>query len=362
MVIKKSVIAAVYLLETVDMTAMEMVFGKGYTHPTKKIEFDRYESGREIALKGSFSVQANIVKKDGYETVTVNPMEVNEAIVDSPKNSGVKEIGETEYGDTKGLTSGAKRTIKDDVKGFGKLKKRSQRLEKKSGYDVLVTGKVVVSANGVATDEIDYGLTNKVVNDNATAGQYQWNATTDSNPIQQLEEYALSMGKHAVDSFILGDEARKAFIKHPEVKQAVDITTGKIANFTPATKEEKASKSTSTFLYLGTTNGNYGKSLEIYADIDQYNDGSNDIYYLDKNFAVGFKAGNTENAQLHYGAIPVTVGEDANAEMALYQGKEHLDGDISKDPVGVKRMFKSSPLPTMNQPKAFVSIKATLIA
>jgi len=362
MAVKISIIAAVAVLETVDMTAVNMIFPAEYTHASKKIEFDRYNAGIEIATKGSFDAQAGVVGKDGFQTITVNPMEINESITDAPKNLGKKRIGETVYGDKKGISAGLQRSVENEMKGFGKLKLRAERLMKKSAYDVLVTGKLVVSADGLPTDELDFGLTNKVVNDNATAGQYQWFDTTNSNPIEQLENYSLNMGKYGFDTVILGFEAHKAFIRHPKVLTTDNTTTGKKANFTNAANAEKMSKSTDTLIFVGTTAGDYGKVIEVYVELDQYNDGSSDIYYMDKNYVVGFKRNNEENAQRHYGYIPVATGEGENVEISMFEGKEHIDGETKKDPVGVKRYYRSSPLLTMNQPKAFVSIKATLIA
>lgn len=360
MAVKVSIIAAVAVLETVDMSGVRMAFPVEFEHDAQKVEFDVYEAGREIALKGSFAAQANVVNKDGFKTITVNPMQINESIVDSVANLNKKRVGETVYGDQKGGVN--VRSLESEIKGFGKLKKRAERLVKKSAYDVLTTGKVIVSADGVVTDEIDYGLTNIVVNDNATAGIYQWNDTTNSSPIEQLETYALNMGKFAVDTFIIGFEAHKAFVKHPKVQTSDNTTTGKKANFRNATIEESAAKSTDTLIFVGTTLGDYGKVLEIYAELDQYNNGTADVYYLDKNYVVGFKRGNEENGQIQYGNIPVAEGDGESAVLTAVMGKEWIDGEIKKNPAAVARYYRSSPLATMNQPKAFVSIKATLIA
>jgi hypothetical protein len=361
--VKMSVIRAVSMMETVDMTGIMKAFPVEFQHDSQKVEFDVYEGGTEIALKGSFASQANIVNKDGFKTVTVNPMQINESITDSVANVNKTRIGQDTYGrDKGGLSASARQAIEEDAKGFGKLKKRAQRLLKKSAYDVLTTGKVTVSAQGVVVDEINYGLTNIIVNDNSTAGIYQWNDTTNSDPIMQLETQAVNMKQYSVDTYIMGSEAQKAFIKHPKVLTSDNVTTGKKANFFSPTKEERASKSTDTLLFMGTTAGDYGKSVELYVELDQYNDGTQDVAYLNKNYCVGFKAGNEDNAQIQYGNIPVTSGEGANVAISTFVGKEHLDGRISKNPVGVERFYRTSPLPTMNQPKAFVSIKATLIA
>jgi len=361
MAVKVSIIAAIAILETVDMTAINAVFPAEFSHDSAKIEFDRYNAGIEIASKGSFDAQAGIVGKDGFQTITVTPMQINESITDGVVNVGKKRIGETVYGDKKGISAGLQRSVENEMKGFQKLKLRAERLIKKSGYDVLVTGKLTVSADGVPTDELDFGLTNKVVNDNATAGIYQWNDTTNSDPINQLENYSLNMGKFGVNVFILGFEAHKAFIKHPKVMTASNTTTGKNANFINATPEQTAAKSTDTYIFVGVTAGAYGRVLEIYVELDQYNDGSSDVYYMDKNFAVGFRRDNEENAQRHYGLIPVATGDGENIEIIGFEGKEWIDGEAKKNPVWIARYYRSSPLLTMNQPKAFVSIKATLI-
>jgi len=359
MAVKTSVIAAIAVLQTVDMSIERFAFSTSYTHNAQKVEFDVYEGGDEIALKGNFAKESNVVDKDGFKTITVNPMQVNESIVDAVINAGKKRIGETIYGDsTGGLTDAEKAEIEDDMKGFGKLVKRNQRLVKKSLYDVLTSGKVVVSGDGEVEDEIDYGMTNKIVNDNSTAGSYQWNDTTNSDPIQQLETEALEMGQYAVDTFVIGFEVRKAWAAHPKVRTSDNTTAGKRANFIPATKEEKASKSTKYMKYLGQTTGDHGVALDIYAELEKYDATS---YFLDKNFTVGFAMGDGQNAQVQYGAIPVAEGSNTASDLVLYEGKDWIDAEIKKDPAGVKRYFRSSPLPTMNQPKAFISIKATLI-
>lgn len=360
MAVKKSIIAAVAILQTVDMAIAGMAFPTEFTHDTNRVEFDFYEGTDEIALKGNFAKQSNVVKKDGYKTITVNPMEVNESIVDSVINFNKKKIGETVHGEaTGGLSAAEMAAIEDDAEKFGKLKKRSQRLIKKSMYDVLTTGKIIVSGAGETTDEIDFGMTNKIVNDNATVGQYQWNDTTNSDPVAQLETEALEMGQYAVNTFVLGFEARKAWAKHPKVITSDNTTTGKRANFIPATPAEKASKSTKFMKYLGQTSGDTGVALDIYTELEMY---SGTLYFLDKNFAVGFSNGDTVNGQVQYGAIPVASGVDAGSELTAFVGKEWIDGEIIKDPAGVKRYYRSSPLPTMNVPKAFISINATLIA
>lgn len=171
------------------------------------------------------------------------------------------------------------------------------------------------------------------------------------------------MGDFVVDTFILGDEARKAFLSHPKVRTSDNTTTGKRANFIHGTKEERSSKSTKKFKFLGTTAGDHGVSLEIYAELDEYVDGSGvKQKYLDKNYAVGFSDGSRENASLQYGAIPVTQGDGTeNADVVNFVGSEYIDSQVKKDPAGVEKMYKSSPLPVMNQPKSFISIKATLI-
>lgn len=360
MAVRTSVIAAVAILQTVDLAIAGMAFPVEFTHDTQKVEFDVYEGTDSIALKGNFAKQSNVVGKDGYTTVTVNPMQVNEQLVDAPINTFKKRIGEDIYGGTgSNMSEAEKAQIEYDAKGFGKLKKRSQRLIKKSIYDVLTTGKITVSASGETVDEIDFGMTNKVVNDNSTAGRYQWNDKTNSDPIAQLETEALNMGQYAVDTYVLGFEARKAWAAHPKVRTMDDTTAGKRANFIPATPAEEAARSSKYMKYLGQTTGDTGVRVSIYTELEMY-DGTN--YFLDKNFVVGFSMGNTQNGQIQYGGIPVAVGDGENADIVIFEGREWMDGEIEKDPAGVKRYYRSSPLPTMNVPKAFMSIKATLIA
>lgn len=360
--VKISVIAAVAILQTVDMSIGTLAFPVEYQHTTQKVEFDYVEGGTTIALKGNFAKQSNTVSKVGFKTITVNPIQINEKITDSVINFNKKRIGETVYGTDggSGLSEAEKLKIEDETRGFGVLKNRKEVLLKKSMYDVLTTGKITVSGEGDATDEIDFVLPNKIVNDNATAGSYQWNDTTNSFPVEQLETLSLGMGQFAFNTVVLGAEARKAWTANPHVRTMDNTTTGKRKNFNPATPEQKAAKSGMFMHYLGQTTGDTGPAIDVYAETEMYNDGTE--YYLNKNYVVGFVAGNQENAQVQYGAIPVAQGDGEGAEIVAFVGKEWIDGKIETDPAGVQRFYRSSPLPTMNKPKAFISIKATLIA
>jgi len=363
MLVRTSVISAVASIWLVDMSIANMICPAEFEHDGVQIEYDAYEGSETIALKGNFEKQSNVVNKDGYDTITVNPMEVNESIFTGVVNASKKRIGQDIYGANKGGMSDAEiRAIEDDMKEFGKLVKRSQRLIKKSIYDVATTGKIVVSGEGEATDEIDYSLTNITVNDNSTAGSYQWNDTTNSFPITQLELLA-EASKYDINTFVLGFEAKKAWAKHPQITKT-DFG-GSRADWTPATIEERNSKSSKYMLYLGKTNGNHGKPVEIYYEYEQYTDANGaSQYYLDKNYVTGFEMGNAEWMQRHYGAISKSngSGDDApNKTMELAVGKELLTMKAYEDPDGIKRRYRTSPLVTMNQPNAFISVKATLI-
>jgi hypothetical protein len=351
---KKSIIAAVAVLNPVDMRGVSLAFPVEYTHDTQKVTFDRYEAGSEIALKGSFLTESNVVQKDGFETVTVNPMQVNESIVDSPANFSKKRIGQTEYGTPAGLSDADRMMIENEMMGFGKLKLRGERLKKLSAYQVLVTGKVTVSKNGVATDEIDYGLTDVVTNSGTTGAIALW-TSADAYPVDQLVNESIAKGKYAFDTVILGADAEAAFSANPNVRTTDDTTSGKMKNFEPATDAAANAKSTDTLIFLGTTVGK--KRIDVYVELDQYNDGSSDLYYMSEKYAVCFKRDSQMNGQIQYGAIPVAEKRGTDSEIVAVQGKEWMDSKILEDPAGIKRYYRTSPLATMNVPKAFKSIK-----
>ena len=126
-------------------------------------------------------------------------------------------------------------------------------------------------------------------------------------------------------------------------------------NFEPATDAAANAKSTDTLIFLGTTVGK--KRIEVYVELDQYNDGSSDLYYLSEKYAVCFKRGSQMNGQIQYGAIPVAEKRGTDSEIVSVQAKEWMDSEVKKDPAGIKRYYRTSPLPTMNVPKAFKSIK-----
>lgn len=361
-----SLIAAIAVLHTVDFAIERMAFPAQYTHKTQKVEYDYFEQGTTIALKGNFARESKIIPKAGFTTYTVNPMHINLKITDAVINSGGKRIGETIYGADAAsqMSEAEKLEIEDMMKGFGALKTPADVLRKKSMYDVLTTGKLVVSGYGEVDDEIDYVMTNKVVNDNATAGSYQWNDTTNSDPVEQLELLSTGMGQFAFDTAVLGSEARKAWAAHPKVLTMDNTTTGKRKNFNPATPEEKAAKGSEFMDYLGETSGDKGRAIAVYAERETYIDAITlvETAYLNKNYVVCFKLGAMDNAQVHYGMIPVAEGAGTDVRLSQFEGKEWAWGKVEEDPAGVTRYYRTSPLFTLNKPKAFASIKATLIA
>lgn len=362
--VQVSIIAAVAVLKTVDMTVGNLFFPTEYQHNTQRVEFDYVEGGTSIALKGNFAKQSHIVPKSGFTTITVNPMQVNEAVTDSVINFNKKRIGETIYGAAapSAISEAQRLVIENEIMRYGLLKNRKEVLLKKSFYDVLTTGQIVVSGVGDDVDTIDYVLPNKVVNDNSTAGQYQWNDKTNSFPVEQLESYSLGLGMFKFDTVILGAEARKAWTANPNVRTVDNTTTGKRKNFNPATPADKASKSGTFMEYLGQTSGDTGPSIDVYAETETYTDTNGTQNYIDKNYVVCGAAGSLENGQVQYGAIPVAQGSGEGVDIVAFVGKEWIDGEIKKDPAGVIRYYRSSPLPTMNKPKAFASLKVTLIA
>lgn len=351
---RRSVIAAVAISREVDMSFVEAAFAGGFTFDSQQVEFDMYTEGETIALKGSFAKQANVVDKDDYLTVRVNPMQVNESRVDGVANVNKKRIGETVYGDATGLNAAQTRTLEDDIKGYRALQKRSQRLVKKSAYDVATTGKVTVSADGEVTDEVDYKLTNKIVN----TGSDLWN-DAGSDPVKQLEQEALKM-KVPADTYTFSLDVWNVFMANNNVRTADNSSSGDIANFIPASPAEKTARSTRTYLYMGQTAGIHGRALDIYVEIDTYQvNATTTANYIDRKFAVGYTRGSEEYGQVQYGAIPVVENENSNnARISNFVGVEYLDSKVSKNPVGVERFYRSSPLVTMNQPAAFISIEA----
>jgi len=334
---RTSLIGAVAIMKTIDNGAKDLLFGSALFFETEKVEFDVVTIDGTIAGYNAFSQTANVVKKDGFDTITLQPLNINESINITAENTKAKAFGESKYGGAN--TSVSAKAIQDELDGFAKLKKRSDRRVKKAMYEALTTGQIVYGQNGI--DVIDFNMPS--ANKEVETGTDLW-SDAGSDPIAKLVSVYDSMDV-APEVIIMSETAYNAFKAHAKVLTTDDITNGKRRNFVP---NEEVIERGSKFFKVGRV---VERPVDVYVELDTYRD---DAGVKQKYMADGFVVfGSTDAGQLLYGGIPVTQGDTIVWEATDMM----LSVDTQENPVAKNRIYKSAPLPTLKNAGAFYSLK-----
>ena len=335
-VYKTTLIPAVAVLRPVDMGAEDLFFSKRRFFGTQEVEFDSVTIDGTTSGYNSFANSAKVVKKDGFDTIRLNPLNINEAINITAENSKNRGFNEPKYG---GSMSGGEQAIQNELEGFSKLKARADRTKKRAMYEALTTGKIVYGQDGIA--EIDFNM--PVANKEVLTGTDLW-SDTDSDPVAKLVEIYDGMIDAPTDA-ILSQSAYQAFIGHSRVRFGADAN-GKIAN---VNKNAVASAKGSKFIFVGTL---ADRPLDLWLEIDTYVDSAGARQkYLTDGFVV---IGSSTQAEMLYGGIPTVIGDNVEWQVA-----EFLPAVATEtNPAKVDRIYKTAPLPTLKNGGSFYSLKA----
>lgn len=334
---RTSLIASVAIMRTIDNGARDLLFNSQLFFESEKVEFDITTLNGEIAGYNAFSQTAKVVKKDGYDTVSLAPLNINESINITAENTKVKAFGQSKYGGA--VTDAAARALETELNGFAKLKKRGDRAIKKAMYEAMLTGKIVYGQNGIP--EIDFNM--PAANKEVETGADLWSETT-SDPIAKIIAVYDSMDV-SPEAVILSETAKTAFLAHAKVTTTDNITTGKKRNLiVDETETPKGAK----FIKIGRL---VERPVDVYVELDTYRDAAGDpVKYMTDGFVAFGSAG---SGQMLYGGIPMGVGQDIVWEATDMM----LTVDTKENPVSKDRIFKSAPLPTLKNAVAFYSLK-----
>ena len=336
-VYRTTLIPAVAVLRPVDMGAEELFFGQRTYFDTQEVEFDAATLDGTTASYNSFANTANVVKKDGFDTITLNPLNINESINITADNQRNRGVGATKY-----MPEGSgNQALRTELEGFGKLKARADRARKKAMYEAMLTGKIQYGQNGIA--EIDF---------NMPAGNIEVETGTDlwtdagSDPITKLISVYDGMDV-TPEAVIMSQAALTAFNNHADVRYHSD-SDGKPADVIKYTGDIKAG---AKFIKVGRL---VDRPLDIYLEIDTYfkSDGTTRTDYLAAGFCV---FGGSESGQMLFGGVPMLSGDNIT-----WEATEFIPSvDTQNNPVKIDRIFRSSPLPTLKNSKGFYSLKVT---
>ena len=333
--IRTTLIPAIAKINPVNTFILDLFFGERRYFDTAKVQFDVAETSETTAGFRSFLKNANVVKKDGFNVITLDPLNINEMIPMTGVDAKNRGFGQPQFG---GAADPAAAALETELTGFGKLRKRAKRLEVKAAYEALTTGKIVYGQDGIA--EIDFNMPSENIETVATL----W-SDSSADPVGDMIATYDDMGEKP-EAVVLGRSAYLAFVNHPKVLTA-NNADGKGMNFEKATADMVDSRGKGV-LFVGRL---VDRPIEVYCDMTTYKDESGSTqYYMPSDRAV---YGSSGNGALLYGGIPVAQGDRVSNVAA-----EFVPSIITEEnPVSVSQLYRSAPLPTLRYAAAFVSQK-----
>lgn len=338
---RTSLIAAVAVLKPVDLSIGELFFPQGNDSffSTPEVEFDVVTQNGTSAGYNSFSKAATVVKKEGFDTVRLNPLNINESTDITSENSKNRGAGEPKYGAVSTTTSNNS-SLQRELDGFSMLKGRGERAVKKAMYEALMTGKIAYGQDGIK--EIDFNM--PAENKTVLTGTDVWTDAA-ANPVKDLIAI-YDAANIAPESAVMSETAYSSFIGHNTTLTTDDSANGKKRNFQPADLSNIPSGA--KFFKVGRLSD---RPLDVYVELDTYKDeAGNSVRYLTDGFVV---LGTAEAGQMLYGGIPMAN----NGNIDWVSAPMMLKVDTQENPVRVDRIYQAAPLPTLKNSSAFYSLK-----
>ncbi len=185
------------------------------TFATKEVDIDIVKGDREMAAFVHPKIGAETLEEEGYETKSYTPPMVNPDIVTTAESYMHRAPGETIYS---GRTP-AQRAAEQLVREYRRLDDSISRREEWMCAQVLTTGAIQIVGKGV-NEEIDFGLTNKVV----LTGAARWgqSGADIQGTLEDWVDMVYTNGFANVDRIICGRQALKLLKNDKGILEKMD--------------------------------------------------------------------------------------------------------------------------------------------
>lgn len=339
---KKELVQAVQTVVQVDATVMNLLFPMEYFHTTETIEYDASTVEGVAPSYNSFKNKANVVSKDGFDTVTLNPVSYNESISKSAINANARKFGENAYGATAGMVTAEQRALLD---GVAKLEMRTQVGKKAVMYEALTTHKIAngyIGMNGAEDIVFAVPTANKEVLANTGANLYWDNVS--ATPLDNILRIYRTM-KVKPQVIIMNDTEYGYFYGNAQVLTADDMTSGIKKNY----YVNEAADSSNTAFRAGRINYK-GMILDLWVEPQQRKlaGGSYTPYMPDKYVVFA-----STNGEMHYGGIPVAQNGTVENITAPFDIQEVIE----VNPPVHEIVYRSAPLTVLKNGEEYYSLK-----
>lgn len=235
---------------------LDTFFKNRETFPTKSIDVDFVKGGRELAPFVHPRIGGKTMANEGYQTKTYTPPLVAPNTITTADDLENRSAGENPYSGKKP----AERAVEKAARDLKKLKDMTIRRYEWMAATSIFTGQIPIIGEGLnEVIDFDFSNTEKIVTD-----ALKWSSPT-ADPLADLERWHETVQKNGFvncNICVMARDVANAFIKHPNVKDVLDIKGYDLAVIKPRLLPNGVT-------YIGT----YHKlGLDIY----QYNE-----WYLD---------------------------------------------------------------------------------
>lgn len=340
---KKELVQAVQTVVLVDSTIMNLLFPMEYFHTTETIEYDASTVEGVAPSYNSFKNKATVVSKDGFDTVTLNPVNYNESISKTAIDANARKYGENVYGATAGLVDPIQRALLD---GVAKLEMRTQVGKKAIMYEALTTHKIaggfVSGTSGAEDIAFAVPAANKEVLANTGSNLYWDNAS--SKPLTNILRIYRAM-KVKPTAIVMNDTEYGYFYSNSQVTTIDNTTTGEKRNFFV----NEAADSSSTAFRAGRINY-MGMIIDVWVEPQTrlLANGSRTPYMPDK-----FVVFASTNGEVHYGGIPVAQNGTVENVTAPFDVQEIIEANPPVHQV----VYRAAPLPVLKNGEEYYSLQ-----
>jgi len=338
---KISFVRSIGTIVDVDMGVVDKVFGNPIPVSTSLIEYDTATVSGVLPDYNSFRNTANVVSKDGKDTVKIAPVNFNNSISKDAIDAEAMKFGENIYGD--GIVDARMEAL---LNGVGKLHLNALVGTKKIAYEALTTFKIAKGYQGKnGTEDIVFPVpaANKEVLDGTT---YKlWSDTANATPLVDIKRAFDAM--LIKPTFIIMNSVTYAyFIANANVLTADDASAGKMKNFYINENVD----GTKYFYKAGKIIYN-NVIVDVFVENGVYKDKTGATKkYLEDGYVIYTNAGNGE---LYYGGIPKAQQGGVRNVRVIFD----VDEVLTIDPPMEKVVYRTAPLPVLKTNEGFYSQK-----
>lgn len=301
-----------------------------------KFDVDFYKGKRRISPFVNPKSAAKTIGKIGYRTDTFETPLLKPKDVTTIEDLSVRLVGEAVYGSGVTREERALAMLTEKLTEFNDM---NLRREEWMAAQAMLTGKIPVIGEGVDY-EIDFEFTNKEI----LSGDDRW-SDPDSDPLADIEGWIIECrqnGYRTPNIGLMARDAYQAFIRHPKVREVLDLKNMTIAVIQPSMLSENVS--------YGGTIAQWNLCIYIYDEwyIDDWTDPEAPVEKpLVPNGTVLLASTNAKTT-IFYGEITF-ADESSPSKFRSYITERAAQTWIQKDPAARFLELQSRPLPVPHE-------------